>query len=97
MVNEDDFNPVIWSNLAHIRSIALKHGLPYWNIVLTSPHWSYREITEADIRLQNWGSLAYGVSGLAFYTRGVRVAGENRPADVNRSRAYSAPCRKTKP
>ncbi len=67
LVNEDDFNPVIWSNLAHIRSIALKHGLPYWNIVLTSPHWSYREITEADIRLQNWGSLAYGVSGLAFY------------------------------
>ena len=67
LVGDNEFQPVFWSNLAQFREVAMKHKLPFWNIVLTSPHWSYREITETDIRLQNWGSLAYGVSGLAFY------------------------------
>ena len=67
LVGDNDFGPGFWSNIAQVRDLARKHQLPFWNIVLTSPHWSYRELTEADIRLQNWGSLAYGVSGLAFY------------------------------
>ncbi len=67
LTGENDFGASFWVNLAQVRAAALKHGLPFWNIVLTSPHWAYREITEADVRLQNWGSLAYGVSGLAFY------------------------------
>ena len=62
-----DFQPVFWENLAQVRRVSLKHGLPFWNIVLTAPHWQYRDITEADVRLQVWGSLAYGVSGIAYY------------------------------
>ena len=41
--------------------------MPLWNIILTSPHWDYREITEADLRVQIYGSLVYGVRGLAYY------------------------------
>ncbi|HOX55948.1 MAG TPA: hypothetical protein P5205_03290 [Candidatus Paceibacterota bacterium] len=67
LAGDNDFSDVFWSNLAAVRDVSRKHGLPYWNIVLTAPHWSYRELTEVDVRLQNWGSLAYGVSGLAFY------------------------------
>ncbi len=67
LVGENEFSPAFWANLSQVRSVALKHKLPFWNIVLTAPHWGYREITETDIRLQNWGSLAYGVNGLSFY------------------------------
>jgi hypothetical protein len=67
LTGENDFGIGFWVNLAHVRALAFKHQLPFWNIVLTAPHWHYRDITEADIRLQNWGSLAYGVSGLAYY------------------------------
>jgi hypothetical protein len=62
-----DFGIVFWENLAQVRAASLKHKLPFWNIVLTSTHWSYREITEADLRLQVWGSLVYGVSGIGYY------------------------------
>jgi len=67
LVGDNVFAEVFWSNLAQVRDVSRKHRLPYWNIVLTSPHWSYRDIIEGDVFLQSWGSLAYGVSGLAFY------------------------------
>lgn len=60
-------DPLFWSNLEQIGEIARQHHLPFWNIVLTSPHGGYRELTKADIRLQVWGSLAYGASGIAYY------------------------------
>jgi hypothetical protein len=62
-----DFLPVFWENLAQVRAASQKHKLPFWNIVLTSTHWAYREINEADVRLQVWGSLVYGVSGIGYY------------------------------
>lgn len=62
-----DFGVAFWENLARVRRISLKHGLPFWNIVLTATHWNYREINEPDVRLQVWGSLVYGVSGIAYY------------------------------
>lgn len=64
---EHEINTNFWSCLAQVRAAALKHELPFWNIVLTSTHWGYRELTESDIRIQAWGSLVYGVKGLAYY------------------------------
>jgi hypothetical protein len=64
---ENEIDQKFWSCLAQVRAAAVKHQLPFWNIVLTSPHWGYRELTEADVRLQTWGSLVYGVRGLAYY------------------------------
>lgn len=61
------FSPIFWTNLAQIRSHARAKGLPFHNIVLTAAHWHYREVTEADLRLQAFGSLAYGARGLAYY------------------------------
>jgi len=62
-----DFDPAFWANLAQMRDHALEHKLPMWNIVLTSPHWRFRELTADDIRLQVWGSLVHGVKGIAYY------------------------------
>ncbi|HWR13562.1 MAG TPA: hypothetical protein VN577_01945 [Terriglobales bacterium] len=58
---------LFWENLAQVRSAALKHKLPFWNIVLSSPHWAYRELSPADLRIQVWSSLAYGVNGISYY------------------------------
>lgn len=62
-----DIDPGFWSNIAQVRRAALRHNLHFWNIVLSSPHWNYRDLTEADIRLQVWGSLVYGARGVAYY------------------------------
>lgn len=58
---------LFWKNLAQVRKAALKHDLPFWNIVLTAPHFSYAEQTDADLRLQVYGSLVYGAKGLSYY------------------------------
>jgi hypothetical protein len=66
-IGSGDFDPLFWSNLAQVRNAATRYRLPFWNIVLSSPHWRYRDLTPADLRLQVWGSLAYGVSGISYY------------------------------
>jgi len=62
-----ELDELFWSTIAQVRDSAIRHKLPLWNIVLTSPHWRYRDLTEADIRVQIWGSLVYGARGLAYY------------------------------
>lgn len=66
-VGSGDLDPKFWTNLAQVRSAADKYHLPFWNIVLGSPHWRYRDLAPADMRIQVWGSLAYGVSGISYY------------------------------
>ena len=66
-VGSGELDPAFWTNLAQVRAAAQRHHLPFWNILLSSPHWRYRDLTEADIRLQVWASLAYGVSGISYY------------------------------
>jgi hypothetical protein len=61
------FSYGFWVNIAQVREAALKHQLPFWNIILTAPHWNYRELTQADLRLQMYGSLVYGAKGITFY------------------------------
>jgi hypothetical protein len=61
------FSYGFWVNIAQMREAALKHNLPFWNIILTAPHWNYRELTQADLRLQMYGSLVYGAKGISFY------------------------------
>ena len=57
-----------WKNLAQVREAALKHDLPFWNIILTVLHFNFaEELTPADLRLQVYGSLVYGAKGLSFY------------------------------
>ena len=58
---------LFWKNLVQVREASLKHGLPFWNIILTAAHFSYPELTISDLRLQMYGSLVYGAKGLSFY------------------------------
>jgi len=61
------FSYGFWANISDIRTVAVKHNIPFWTIVLTSAHWGYREPTAADLRLQIYGSLVYGARGVSFY------------------------------
>lgn len=57
-----------FANLESIRKGALRHDLPFWNIILTVAHFNYREPDDADVRFQIYTSLAYGARGIAFFT-----------------------------
>src|SRR5699024_7110921 len=61
------FSSTFWENIVVIRKVALEHNLPFWNTILTSAHWQYREVSAADLRLEMFGSLVYGAKGIAFY------------------------------
>ncbi|MHB1461692.1 MAG: hypothetical protein ACYC1M_10465 [Armatimonadota bacterium] len=61
------FGAGFWTNIAKVRTAGIKNNIPFWNIVLTSAHWGYREVTAADIRLQVYGSLVYGARGISYY------------------------------
>jgi len=57
-----------FANLESMRRAGLEHGIPFWNIILTTAHFNYRESTDADIRFQVYTSLAYGARGIAYFT-----------------------------
>jgi hypothetical protein len=56
-----------FANLESVRRAAVKHKLPFWQIVLSLGCLNYREPTMADMRFQVYTSLAYGARGLAYF------------------------------
>ena len=60
--------PEFFDNLDTIRKISAKHGLPFWNIVLSIPHLVYRPLTESERRFEAMQTLAYGGKGLLWFT-----------------------------
>ncbi len=60
--------PEYFANLEVIREEALRAGVPFWQIVLATPHFSYRDPSPADMRWQVYTTLAYGGKGLAYFT-----------------------------
>lgn len=72
-----------WLNLEQMRAAAKQHGLPFWNIVLTVAHFSYREPTAADLRFQVYSTLAYGGRGLSYFTYFAPSVGNYRMAPID--------------
>lgn len=57
-----------FENLSLIRDAALRWGVPPWNIILSIPHFGYRDPTAAEMRWQVYTSLAYGMKGIMYFT-----------------------------
>ena len=72
-----------WQNLEAVRAAAKRHGLPFWNIVLTVAHFNYREPTMADLRFQVYSTLAYGGRGIAYFTYFAPRVGNYRAAPID--------------
>jgi hypothetical protein len=70
-------------NLEAMRTTALKHAAPFWNIVLSNAHFNYSEPSPAGLRFQVYTSLAHGARGLAYFTYFAPQIGNFRMAPVD--------------
>jgi len=68
LLDDGATRPEYFENLALVRSAAREAQLPFWQVILSTPHFHYRDPTEADLRWQVWTSLAYGARGISYYT-----------------------------
>ena len=57
-----------FKNLEVVRAAALRHDLPFWNIVLSNAHFNYAEPSPAGFRFQLYTTLAYGARGISYFT-----------------------------
>ncbi len=64
---EGGFRNNFYSNLSVIRKKSLEYDIPFWIIILSSEHLSYRKPSFEDISLQVYSALAYGAKGIGYY------------------------------
>ncbi|MFQ6097343.1 MAG: hypothetical protein ACE5O2_06395, partial [Armatimonadota bacterium] len=60
--------PDFYENLEIVRRQSLRAGVPFWNIVLSTPHLAYRDPREGELRWQAYASLVYGAKGILYFT-----------------------------
>lgn len=60
--------PQYFSDLEDVRRVCLKSGVPYMQVILSSPHYGYRDPNEADLRWQVYTTLCYGARGISYFT-----------------------------
>jgi len=77
------FRGEYFANLESVRRAALKHDLPFWQIVLSVGALSYREPSAADMRFQVYTSLAYGARGLAYFKYFTPAVGNYRGGPID--------------
>ena len=57
--------------IAAVRTTALSHGMPYWNFLQSfesTGNWIRRLPSESDLRVQMFAPLAYGFTGVIYFT-----------------------------
>lgn len=72
-----------FANLESMRRAAVKHKLPFWQIVLSVGCLNYREPSMTDMRFQVFTSLAYGARGLAYFKYFTPAAGNYRNGPID--------------
>jgi len=72
-----------FQNLEIVRAVALRHNLPFWNIVLSNTHFRYAEPTPAGFRFQLYTTLAYGARGISYFTYFAPTVGNYRSAPID--------------
>src|SRR5262245_1870018 len=55
-------------NAATLRTWSLRYGIPFWSIIQLVPHANVRPITEGELAWQVSMLLAYGASGVGYFT-----------------------------
>lgn len=83
LMEREDVRMSFWTNLEQMRAVSQAHGIPFWNIVLTVAHFTYREISAADARFQVFTTLAYGGRGLSYFTYFAPQTGNYRMAPID--------------
>jgi len=57
-----------FENLEICREEALRARVPFWQIILSTPHYGYRDPDLGDFRWQDMTTLAYGGKGIMYFT-----------------------------
>jgi len=57
-----------YTNLEIVRRLALETGTPFWNCILANAHFNYMEPSDATFHLQVYSTMAYGGSGIQYFT-----------------------------
>lgn len=71
--NQYDFtlwgdSQLLTENIATLGSIARASGVPFWGVVQLAEHWRYRQVTPGMLRWQIAQWLAWGASGIGYFT-----------------------------
>jgi hypothetical protein len=72
-----------FANLESVRRAAVKHKLPFWQIVGSLGCLNYREPSMTDMRFQVFTSLAYGARGLAYFKYFTPAVGNFRGGPID--------------
>jgi hypothetical protein len=83
LMEDEPLREGYWKNLEQMRSVAVEHNIPFWNIVLSNSHFVYRVPTRSDFRFQAFTTLAYGGRGLAYFTYFTPAVGNYRMGPVD--------------
>ncbi len=78
-LDEDRF----FSNLETTRKASLKHGIPFWNVVLGNTHFHYAEPSDVTLRIQAYATLAYGGKGIGYFTHYSPPIGDYRLGPID--------------
>ena len=60
--------PDYFENLEIVSRLCREAGIPFVQIILSVPHFAYRDPNEADLRWQVYTTLAYGSKGIIYFT-----------------------------
>jgi hypothetical protein len=72
-----------FQNLESVRRVALKHKIPFWNVVLAVGHMSYRVPNQADFAFQAYTTLASGGRGIVYFMYLNPTVGNYRGAPID--------------
>lgn len=57
-----------YENFELVRAASARHGVSPWYILLSIPHFGYRDPSDGEMRWQVNTALAYGIKGLLYFT-----------------------------
>ncbi len=83
IMDDGSLRETFYPNLEDVRAAALRHNLPFWNIILGNAHFNYAVPTDASLRLQVFASMAYGARGITYFTYFTPTIGNYQMAAID--------------
>ncbi|MBP7935100.1 MAG: hypothetical protein KA354_10680 [Phycisphaerae bacterium] len=72
-----------FQNLEIVREAALRHKIPFWNVVMSTGCLDFAEPSDAGLRFQAYTTLAYGGRGISWFTYFSAPVGNFRLAPID--------------
>ncbi len=83
LYDDGSMRPSFFQNLEVVRKTAQRHGIPFWNIILSNAHFHYAKPTQGTMNIQVFGTLAYGGGGISYFTYFAPLIGNYRDAPID--------------